>query len=503
MAGIVKRNYWIAAAGCAAAVSGYGEATAKKTPASSPAKPNFIVILADDQGYNDLGCYGSALIRTPHIDRMAAEGIRLTDFYSQPVSGPARAALLTGSYPLRIAEVGNLKRFHPMVHPDEVLIPEILGSAGYTSACIGKWDINGHMQTFASETLMPTAMGFDYWFGVPSSIDNGVEDIYRNRERLTHDFTVDTLTQLYTAETLGFIERNSDRPFFIYLAHSMPHTRLGASSVFRGRSSYGLYGDAVEELDWSVGEIIRKLKALGIDQNTYIIYTSDNGPWDARGTHGGSAYPLRGNKIDTWEGGVRVPCVIWRGGMRRGETVSHVCSTLDLLPTLASMAGAGMPGDRLFDGHDISGLLHGQGIDTPELYFYYIDTHLQAVRQGDWKLVLPRPQAPEWVSTNAKSVWRREDMDPVRANELYNLRDDPGERRDIAAAHPEIVAALLQRIEEARGDIGDFDHIGTGAHFFDDGPRRPDALRWREKEAAGWKPEIKVHPYYDDGARTL
>ncbi len=468
--------------------------------ANSSEKPNFIIILTDDQGYNDLGCYGSPLIRTPNIDKMASEGIRFTNFYAQPVCGPARAALMTGSYPLRVAELGNIKRPHPVVHPDEIMLPEILKDVGYTTGCIGKW----HMG-FTPDTN-PLIQGFDYWFGLPGSNDVGAKNMHRNNE-LIGEFPVDTLTRLYTSEAISFIEKNQDSPFFLYLAHTMPHTILGASKQFKGKSAFGLYGDAIEELDWSVGKIMDKLEELGLDENSIVLYTSDNGPWRARGTHGGSAFPLRSGKVTTWEGGVRVPAIIWGPGLiLQGKVSDQVCSVMDIMPTFASMADAALPDDRHIDGQDIGSVLTGTNEEKPlkEIYFYYLNTHLQAVREGHWKLVLPRPQAPEWLGPFGKiSIWIYEDQEPVRDFELYNLKKDISERRDVAPEHPEKVRDLKKLIEKARDDIGDYNRIGTGARFFDEGVKRPDAVHWDEKEKGGWKQEIIIHRFYDCGARNL
>lgn len=468
-------------------------------------QPNFIIILTDDQGYNDLGCYGSPLIRTPNIDKIASEGILFTNFYAQPICGPSRAALMAGCYPLRIAETGNEKRLFPMVHPDELLLPEILKNVGYTTACIGKWDLNGHKNYFENEEIFPTKMGFDYWFGLPASNDHGVNHLYRNEE-LIGKVSVDTLTQLYTAEAIDFIAKNKKKPFLLYLAHTMPHTVLGASSRFKGKSASGLYGDVIEEIDWSVGTIIEKLEELGLERNSIVIFTSDNGPWRARGTHSGSAFPLRSGKITTWEGGVRVPCIIWGPGIiRSGISAKHVCSNMDILPTFAYLAGANLPEDRHIDGQNICPILTGNRENKPlkEIYFYYLDTHLQAVRDGVWKLVLPRPQAPEWIRISKKSNFKIEDTEPVRDFELYNLENDPSERRDVSMEYPEKVNELLKLIEKAREEIGDYNRIGKGARFFDEGINRPDAIYWNEKEKNGWTQEIKIHPFYDSGARNL
>ncbi len=459
-------------------------------------KPNFIMIFVDDLGYNDLGCFGSNLIKTPHIDQMASEGVTLTSFYAQPISGPARTALLTGSYPVRVAEVGNIKRKHPYVDPREVLIPEVLKEQGYTSACIGKWDINGHARDFEGDQYMPTQMGFDYWYGVPSS---GIGQAYRDMEKIS-GLNVNNVTQRYTQEAVEFMKREQDGAFFLYLAHTMPHTPLGASEDFMGNSNYGLFGDAVEELDWSVGEIFKALRELGLDENTYVIFTSDNGPWSARDLHSGSSYPLRGAKDSNWEGGVRVPAIFW-GGKASGVVCDQVIKIMDIMPTFAAMCGAKLP-DVILDGDDVSQLFDKgcvEGLD--ETYFYYMDTHLQAVRKGDWKLVLPRPSAPEWIATSKQATYRREDVDAVKSYELYNLRQDITERRDVIGDNPEVFEELMALVDVVRADLGDYYQIGSGARFYDEQEPRPEAKEWREKLDSGWSQEIIVHRAYNQGAR--
>nr|WP_299381101.1 sulfatase [Allomuricauda sp.] len=467
--------------------------------------PNFIIIFTDDQGYNDLGCYGSPLIKTPNIDQLAAEGIRFTNFYAQPVCGPSRTALMTGCYPLRVAEVGNIKRMHPMVHPKETLLPEIFQKNGYTTACVGKWDLNGHGSGFKLKEMYPTEMGFDHWFGLPSSNDGGTKHVYRNETLLeNHGITVDNVTATYTKEALDFIDKNKDQPFFLYLAHTMPHTILGASPEFKGKSKYGLYGDCIEEIDWGVGEIRKKLEQHGLDKNTVIFFTSDNGPWRARGTHGGSCFPLRGGKATTWEGGVRVPAVMWGNvGIKSGVDVGQVCKTMDVIPTFLSIAGIDIPNDLNIDGQDLTSVVTTKlsEEEISEEYYYYYYTHLQAVRKGDWKLVLPRDQAPKWLPNNMMSRYRREDMEAVRDFELYNLRDDIAERRDVSGDHPQKVNDLLALVEKARNDIGDFNSIGVGARFYDEDPVRPDVLKFQEDESIWRGDPIPIHSEYDNGGR--
>lgn len=458
--------------------------------ASTKLKPNFIVILTDDQGYNDLSCYGSATIKTPNLDKMAKNGIRFTDFYAQPVSGASRTALLTGSYPLRVAEIDNQKRLHPFVHPNEFIIPELLKSEGYTSACVGKWDINGHLPYFPEEAHYPTEMGFDYYYGMASSNDIGVQGFHINKELINKDelesagINMNQLTQLYTKEAIGFIKENEDKPFFLYLAHSMPHIELGVSEKFKGKSNGGIYGDVVEEIDWSVGEIIKTLKELKLEDNTYIIYFSDNGPWLVAGKDGGSAYPLRSSKLHTWEGGVRVPCIM-SGGDIKSKTSSQVVKSLDILPTLLALSGAELPEGLIIDGQDLSPLLFSKKDNVKladDTYLYYYDSHLQAVRKGDWKLVLPRPATPEWLSLNEACQYRLFGVDAVKKNELYNLRTDISERRNIAHDYPEIVTELMILVERSREEIGDYNKIGTKARFFENNERRTKSMYWYNKE---------------------
>jgi len=456
-------------------------------PGRGPARPNILLIFADDLGYADLGCFGSKLINTPNIDRMAAQGMRFTSFYAQPICGPSRAALMTGCYPMRVAERDNLKHTHPVLHSREITLAEVLRKRGYATACFGKWDLARHSQRSFERDLMPNHQGFDYFFGTPTSNDS-IVDLYRNEERIEAAADMNTLTRRYTDEALGFIERNKSRPFFVYLAHTMPHTRLGVSDAFRGKSKRGLYGDVVEEIDAEVGRILRFLVQEGLADNTYVLFTSDNGPWliknrgkaDGSGPndYGGSAGPLRSGKVSTWEGGVRVPAVCWAPGrVPAGTVCDRLASTLDVLPTFAALAGAQVPNDRVIDGEDIRHLLagHFDKADRAKTFYYYLGTHLQAVRQGKWKLHLPRPDQTPWLPwKNPNQHIAPEDDLAMPEPLLFDLQADLGETTDVAAQHPEIVARLLGLAEKARTDIGDYDRIGENQRFFDDGPRRPD-----------------------------
>jgi arylsulfatase len=328
--------------------------------------------------------------------------------------------------------------------------------------------------------LLPTRQGFDYFFGTPTSNDR-VVNLLRNAEMVEQKADMSTLTKRYTDEAIQFIRENQQKPFFVYLAHTMPHTLLAASEQFRGKSAQGLYGDVIEEIDWNVGRILECIDDLELDQQTYIIFTSDNGPWWIKKEHGGSAQPLRGAKTSSWEGGVRVPCVMRAPGRIPPDKVCEsIATTMDLLPTLASLAGAALPTDRRIDGHDLSKLIHGGSDSTAEsrTFLYYVHTHLQAVRQGRWKLHLARPARPPWCPAWARHI-APEDVIEIRQPLLFDLHSDIGETTDVAAKNPDTFQQLLRLAEMARQEIGDFDRIGTGARFFDSQPRRPDIGAWR------------------------
>lgn len=458
---------------------------------ASSQPPNIILIFTDDQGYEDLGCFGSQKIKTPHLDRMAAQGLRLTSFYAQPVCGVSRAALMTGSYPIRVGEPGNIKRLHTVPHPKEVTLAETLKSAGYATALIGKWHLtlrDASSPTGYNPETMPNAQGFDFFYGTP--LYNGttvrVQDtpfrspLLRNNEIVQEKIeSWDHITGDYTREALSWIESHRESPFFLYLAHNLPHIPLGASDEFRGRSAYGPYGDAIEEIDASCGRILDKLHELGLEKKTLVIYTSDNGPWVETTAgmkpggkpfiprdHSGSAAPLRGWKMSAWEGGSRVPCIAyWPGTIPAGRVSDQIFSTMDLLPTFASLANAALPPVTL-DGLNATDFLLGRSETSPrDSYLYYAGTLLTGIRVNQWKLVLPRKAAPTGTG------WWGRMLEAVPAIQLYDLNTDPGETQDQAADHPEVVQQLMARIETARKDLGDFKVTGAGARFFDEQPR--------------------------------
>ncbi|MDF1738577.1 MAG: sulfatase [Verrucomicrobiales bacterium] len=454
--------------------------------------PNFVVIFVDDLGYADLGCFGSPDIRTPRLDQLGDEGVRFTHFYAQHICGPSRAALMTGCHPLRVAEPGNIKEIHPVLHTKEITIAEVLKTQGYATGCFGKWDLARHSQRGFEPGLMPNHQGFDYFFGTPSSNDRYV-DLYRNEALIEKEADMSTLTKRHTDEVIEFIDENREKPFFAYVPYSMVHTRLDASADFKGKSPRGLYGDAVEEIDFSCGRIIDKLKELGLVENTWFLFTSDNGPWLSKNKghadghlptdHGGSAGELRGGKVSTWEGGVRVPAILWAPGrVAAGTECDKVAATIDLLPTFARLAGTEAPQDRVIDGVDIRHLFSGdfREADDDRIFRYYFINTLQAVRQGKWKLHLPRPENPPWLGTfsNNRHI-AASDWIAIEEPFLVDLELDPGETHSVAEANPEIVARLLKLAEEAREDIGDYDRVGENMRFFDPLETRPERPQFR------------------------
>lgn len=411
--------------------------------AAGQRRPNFVLIFTDDQGYQDVGCFGSPDIKTPHLDAMAAQGRRFLDFYSAaPVCSASRAALLTGSYPDRVGVKGVFfpNRNHQGLHPNEETVAEVLKAGGYATACIGKWHLGDEPE------FLPTRQGFDRYFGVPYSNDMRIwregksgPPLMRDEDVIEHPADQATLTQRYTKEAVRFLEENKERPFFLYLPHTMPHIPLFASPGFRGKSARGLYGDVIQEIDWSVGQILGTLKRLGIDEDTLVLFTSDNGPWLSVGKRGGSAKPLRDGKFTTFEGGMRVPCIArWPGTIPAGTECREIAATIDVLPTFAALAGVSRRSEHEIDGKDVSALLKGTpDAQTPhDAYFYRLD----AVRSGPWKLM-----------ARGRSTIKGVKAGPFPA--LYHLGRDVGESRNVAAEHPKVVARLRQLLRDHRKDL--------------------------------------------------
>jgi arylsulfatase A-like enzyme len=320
------------------------------------------------------------------------------------------------------------------LNPDEITIADILKARGYATCCIGKWHL-GHLPKF-----LPTRQGFDYYFGIPYSNDMNPVVLVENEQTIETKPDQSQLTRRYTEKAVEFITTNKDRPFFLYLPHTMPHIPLYVSDAFKGKSKQGLYGDVIMELDWSVGQILRTVKELGIDEKTLVIFTSDNGPWLSKGDHGGSAKPLRDGKFATYEGGMREPCVMrWPGKIPAGVVCSEMATTMDFLPTFAKLAGAKVPGDRIIDGKDIYPLMTNPKAKTPyKEFFYYFETQLGAVRSGKWKLVFKRKRGRDQIQPG-----------------LYDLSSDIGEQNDVSSQHPRIAARLSALADKIRQDIGD------------------------------------------------
>jgi arylsulfatase A len=429
--------------------------------ARSVDQPNIIVIFADDLGYGDIGTYGSQTIKTPNIDRMAAEGAKFDQFYSaSPVCTPSRAALLTGRYPIRqgIHGVFYPESFQGM-DPEEVTIAEMLKDVDYVTGLVGKWHLGHH------DKFMPWNQGFDEFFGVPYSNDMGGLYYFRNKEAIFDEIDQRYMTKTYTEEALKFIDNHHQQPFFLYLAHNMPHVPIYASPEFKGKSAGGLYGDVVEELDWSVGQILQRLDELSLSENTLVIFTSDNGPWLLMGDHGGSAGQLRAGKQFTFEGGMRVPMVAsWPGKIPAGIRPEGMATMMDWLPTFAALTGASLPDDRPIDGKDISGVLMGHSEREDQELFYYMSGQLRAYRSGDWKLKLPYKGKVPALSLIHSGFIPSHDM------LLFNLKDDPQERSNLADQEVEIVTSMLEKMEIFKESLGELPAAKKTGKNMDFGP---------------------------------
>jgi len=419
--------------------------------------PNLVFVLIDDLGYGDIGPFGSALNRTPSLDRMAAEGMTLTSFCAAPVCTPSRAQVMTGCYAKRMSLPNVLGPVAATgISPDERTLADLLKARGYATACIGKWHLGDQPE------FLPTRHGFDRYFGIPYSNDMGPRDGAAARAQrpplpLLRDGQViealrpadqDRLTARYTEEAEGFIRDHRSTPFFLYLAHTAVHVPIHPGEAFRGKSANGAYGDWVEEVDWSVGRVLAVLRELGLSERTLVMFSSDNGPWLTQGANGGTAGPLRGGKGGTYEGGVRVPTLAWwPGRVPAGRVSAALCGNIDVLPTFVALAGGAVPAARPIDGRDLTPLLLGRTDESPrEAHYYFAGNALQAVRSGPWKLAIARQNE----ATGKPSPEAGQPFTPT----LYNLDDDLGERHDVAAVHPDVVQRLQALVATMDADLG-------------------------------------------------
>lgn len=450
-------------------------------------KPNFIIFLVDDLGYNDIGgVFGSKNVKTPNLDAMAENGVAFTSAYvGSPVCGPSRAALMTGSYPMRIAEPNNSKNPHTEPVTEELMIPEVLKEQGYATALIGKWHIGNEGD------VAPLGQGFDYFWGTlrPNGQAKTLEKskvvmLYEGTKSLGkfNQEMMNNITTEYTERSIKFIKENKDNPFFLYLSHNMPHVVLGVSDKFKGKSGKGLFYDVVMELDWSVGEIRKTLKEEGLADNTFLVFLSDNGPWvsdhlkDPEGDHYGNAYPLRGSKMMSWDGGARVPMIMeFPKGLPKNKVIGDMVFSMDIFPTFAKLAGAELPEDLVIDGVDIMPFVTGKEEAAPhEYYYYYCYTMLCAVRDSKWKLVLPREKSPKFMA-----FWSGK-IDAVEGIELYDMENDISETNNVAKDHPEVVERLMKQIELSRKSLGDYNLIGEDVRAVANAPIE-NRLRYRGK----------------------
>lgn len=425
--------------------------------------PNIVVIFADDLGYGDLGCFGHPTIRTPNLDRMAAEGMKLTQFYSAaPVCTPSRAALMTGRLPIRNGMCSDKRRvLFPEsaggIPADEITLAEALKECGYATACVGKWHL-GHLPQF-----LPTSNGFDSYFGIPYSNDMDrvagppkgraifwdpkVEywnvPLMRDKDIIERPADQTTITKRYTEEAVKFISSNKSGPFFLYMPHSMPHVPLFRSPEFVDKSSRGLYGDIIEEIDWSVGQVLDTLREQGLDENTLVFFCSDNGPWLIFNEQGGSAGLLRDGKGSTWDGGMREPTIAWwPGKIKAGQISQELGTTMDIFATSIKLAGGQLPTDRPLDGMDISPVLLGTGPGPRKTVFYYRGTRLMALRQGPWKA--------HFITQNAYGGGGPKTHETP---ELYHLEHDPSEKYNVAKDHPKVIAAIRKIAEQHKQTV--------------------------------------------------
>ncbi|MBN1591305.1 MAG: sulfatase [Pirellulales bacterium] len=442
-------------------------AAAGDAPSGAAELPNVVIVFTDDQGYQDVGCFGSPDIKTPNLDRMAKEGRRFTSFYvGAPCCSASRAMLMTGCYPQRVGILAVLMPEAKIgINPNEWTMGEMFKTRGYATAVVGKWHLGSHPK------FLPTRHGFDEYLGLPYSNDMWPPNPYRKKpytplllinndkpiEYISDLNDMSRLTTRYTEFVVDFIERNRDRPFFVYLPHSMPHVPLAVSDKYQGKSPRGLYGDVIEEIDWSVGQILATLKRLNLDEKTLVVFTSDNGPWLTYGRqHGGAALPLREGKGTAFEGGFREPCIMrWPGKIPADTACDEVAATMDLLPTLAKLIGAELPDDRIIDGRDIWPLIGGQpGATSPhEALAYYQGRRLNAVRSGRWKLHFPHDYTT--IVVPGKDGRRGKGQRRKIGLALFDLETDIGETTNVADEHPDVVRRLTKLADRFRDDLGD------------------------------------------------
>jgi len=420
--------------------------------AGSARPPNVVVIFIDDMGYGDIGPFGATKQRTPHLDRMAKEGMKLTSFYAAPVCSVSRAQMMTGCYGARVSVPGVYFPGQSVgLNPSEVTVAERLKEKGYTTQMVGKWHLGDQPE------FLPTRQGFDHYLGIPYSNDMlkksadtkvPVVPLLRDEKivELMDGDAQSRLVEIYTKEAVDFIGRNKEKPFYLYFAHNAVHTPIHPGAAFAGKSQNGRFGDWVEEVDWSVGQVLDALRSQGLDKDTLVVFTSDNGPWLIKGTDGGSAGPLRGGKGSTWEGGMREPTIAWwPGHVPAGSVNDAVAGTIDLLPTFVSLADGAVPASPVIDGRDITPILLGQSKESArEAHYYFSGYDLQAVRQGRWKLALV-PQ-PDGMGKQAAKV-------PAGLR-LYDLDAEIGEQTDVAAQYPEVVAKLKALADKMSSEIG-------------------------------------------------
>lgn len=416
-------------------------------------KPNIIIILFDDLGYGDLGIYGNPTIQTPNMDRMAMEGMKFTQFYTAAtVCTPSRAGLLTGRLPVRTGMNNGVlfpksKKGLPLQFPT---IAEELKLADYSTACIGKWHLGNH------SPYLPTDRGFDYFYGLPYSNDMSPLALIKNKKIIEQPVNQNTLTQRYTKQAIKFIERNKNQPFFLYLAHTFPHRPLHTSKAFQDTSARGLYGDVVQELDWSVGQVLEELRNTGLAKNTLVFVTSDNGPWfQVAGKNGGSAGLLRGGKGSTWEGGMRVPAIAWWPGTIKGGVVTQaLATTMDLFSTSLALANVKPPSNGIIDGVNLMPLLTGekQKVRDYVWFYFYRSNRLSAVRYDQWKLEFytqPGYRYKKLENIGTKLIYVPIENQPNKHDPplLFNINVDPSEKYNVAEKHPKVIKQIEEKVK--------------------------------------------------------